>query len=126
MSAWADWSVFHTAFLDELQAKFDGKTLSSTHEKEPDSPSNVELAENDGKVTEAEAMAAESVTEYAKPRIPKGDWTDAQDVDDEQMTHDDIDGEPIENDDVDGEPIDDVDDVDGEVLADDDVDGEPL
>ena len=123
LSAWTNWSVYNTTFLDELQSRFEGREISSAKldESTDTEKQNVEEAneQNLGETSKKDDRVVIST-------VPRGEWKAA-----EQSAADDnddqVDGEAIE--DVDGKAIEDVDgeeleDVDGEAL--DDVDGEAL
>mmetsp|Transcript_28497 Transcript_28497/g.62678 ORF Transcript_28497/g.62678 Transcript_28497/m.62678 type:complete len:595 (+) Transcript_28497:740-2524(+) len=135
LNAWANWSVYNPIFLDELQARFDGKELTPEEENDEavemkaDTEVNVDV---DGKHkaddNNADATVNHNGQASESTRTPKGDWTEVQDVDatvDGEPVNDDVDGEALADDDIDGEALD-GDDIDGEALADDDIDGEPL
>lgn len=139
LSAWTNWSVYNSTFLDELQARFEGRELPSG--KLPDVP---EVEEPMAEMDEKEPSEVDNKEENAViSTVPRGEWKTAEqtaesddDVNKDAGHVDDLDGEEL--DDVDGEHIDDVDgealdDVDGEALEhldgvpiDDDIDGDML
>merc|ERR1740124_1202268 len=136
LSAWASWSVYNVTFLDELQAKFEGRESppspemknDSTHDDTEDEPA----PENTGAVNPEEVEA------------PRSRWVEAKDIEEishsESMMSDneeldnaapfseenscDGDGETLNEDDLDGDVL--AEDIDGEALDDSDLDGEPL
>ena len=124
LSAWANWSVYNPVFLDELQARFDGKELPSTNDD-----SATDVPESDVGISDSaqpHESAEKSEASIAKAQ-PKGDWSEAQDVGagntapvDGKVIDEDVDGEVLEDDDLDGEALSD-DDLDGEALGDDDL-----
>ncbi len=124
LSAWTNWSVYNSTFLDELQARFEGRELPSR--KFPDV---TEAEEPAAEIEEKEPAVTDSTVEEnaVVSTVPRGEWkttehtAESDDVEDNEDVGavDDLDGEEL--DDVEGEQID---DVDGEVL--DDVDGEAL
>jgi len=139
LSAWTNWSVYNSTFLDELQARFEGRELPSGK-----LPNVAEAEEPTSKMDEKEPSEVENKEENATiSTVPRGEWKTAEqtaesddDVNRDVVHVDDFDGEAL--DDVDGEQIDDVDgealdDIDGEVLEhldgvpiDDDIDGDVL
>lgn len=118
LSAWTNWSVYNSTFMDELESKFEGRKIEV----------KVKLNEELDKTEEDEKMAnkLDNMNEdgddknytAAVSTIPRGTWTSAENIDEQHTS--DVDGEVI--DDLDGEVLD---DLDGEAL-DDDVDGEDL
>ena len=112
LTAWANWSVYNTTFLDELKARFEGQEK----EKEVD----INGKSEDSNLGECQNVV--SVGSVDKPQhitlaeAQKGDWSETQ------LGRESLDGVDV---DVDGQPLSD-DDVDGESLAEDDVDGEAL
>jgi len=112
LSAWTNWSVYNSTFIDDLENKFEGREMSThaTHnekEKETESLDEKDREEED-LTTSSKYLAAVSTT-------PQGTWTSTKsNVED---TFDDLDGEAL--DEMDGEELD---DIDGEALG--DMDGE--
>lgn len=112
LTAWANWSVYNTTFLDELKARFEGQEK----EKEVD----INGKSEDSNLGECQNVV--SVGSVDKPQhitlaeAQKGDWSETQ------LGRESLDGVDV---DVDGQPLSDDDD-DGESLAEDDVDGEAL
>ena len=124
MSAWANWSVYNPVFLDELQARFDGKELPSTNDDSATDVPESDVSISDTAQPHESAEKSEASTAKAQP---KGDWSEAQDVGagntapvDGEVIDEDVDGEVLEDDDLDGEALSD-DDLDGEALGDDDL-----
>jgi len=146
LNAWTNWSVYNSAFIDELEARFEGKEI-------PKPKTVAEPAtEPRGELDDKEKNAMQEVKPCFKPR---GGWTDAElipstlpepneentqnqivnakveerTIPDSTSTHPERDGN------FDGEPFDDSSDetppqepreIDGEELVDDDFDGEPF
>mmetsp|Transcript_6803 Transcript_6803/g.18989 ORF Transcript_6803/g.18989 Transcript_6803/m.18989 type:complete len:556 (-) Transcript_6803:887-2554(-) len=129
LNAWADWSVYNPVFLDELQARFDGKEMPSTKGGSAADVPETDVPETDVGISDAAhprdfAEKSEASTIKASP---KGDWSEAQDVGagdtvpvDGEAMGEDVDGEALEDNDLDGEALSD-DDLDGEALGDDDL-----
>mmetsp|Transcript_27026 Transcript_27026/g.46096 ORF Transcript_27026/g.46096 Transcript_27026/m.46096 type:complete len:582 (+) Transcript_27026:404-2149(+) len=131
LSAWTNWSVYNTTFIDELECKFEGREVvpvvkQDQDEEEAESPNADDDGEKEIDATIEEDVAAVSTT-------PRGMWTSASSIDAEgaeKDTIDDLDGEALDDDDLDGESLDEPeiqaleDDVDGEEL--DDLDGDAL
>ena len=124
LSAWANWSVYNPVFLDELQARFDGKELPSTNDDSATDVPESDVSISDTAQPHESAEKSEAFTAKAQP---KGDWSEAQDVGagntapvDGEVIDEDVDGEVLEDDDLDGEALSD-DDLDGEALGDDDL-----
>lgn len=114
LSAWTNWSVYNSTFIDDLENKFEGRKISApvTHspdEKETES-SDAHDGEEEDPTTSSKDLAAVSTT-------PRGTWTSTKS--DVQDAIDDLDGEALG--DIDGEELE---DVDGETLG--DMDGEEL
>ena len=134
LSAWTNWSVYNPVFIDELEARFDGRELPSAklEETTPNEEGNDEEGPPPSEPEEP-ADVADRVTVTG----PRGDWKDvtdepqappapAEDGGDatpsksfEEMetteettmidAESDIDGEPLEDDDLDGESLSDED-----------------
>ena len=126
LNAWANWSVYNPVFLDELQARFDGKEMPSPNNDDSTNGSQLPLLETDVVMSDAAPGEAAKNQEFASKTLRKGDWSEAQDVagnttlDDGAMIDEDVDGEALEDDDLDGEALSD-DDLDGEALDDNDL-----
>ena len=150
LSAWTNWSVYNTNFLDLLECRFEGREYiapKSQHDEKPDENDN-----NNPSDKSIEEISAEQ-EHAAVSTTPRGAWTASQPITsnnlDGEVIDDDIDGEAL-----DGEPLDVVandvarqsdvstvprgqwtsaENVDGDVLDEDidgeeldDIDGEPL
>lgn len=119
LSAWANWSVFDSGFIDELECKFEGKEVKKAEDKKVDETNTTEESEQVGAEAEKETAIVST--------IPRGTWSTAKDDEPETTEGADLDGDPIDGD-LDG------DDIDGESLGDedvgeidrDDIDGESL
>jgi len=148
LSAWASWSVYNVTFLDELQAKFEGRESppspemknDSAHDDTEDEPA----PENTGAGGNPEEAEASEVEEDDEVEAPRSRWVEAKDIEEishsESMMSDneeldnaapfseenscDGDGETLNDDDLDGDVL--AEDIDGEALDDSDLDGEPL
>ena len=148
-SAWSKWGVFDPTYIDDLSARFEGRTvLHCEHDTEA-------VQEKQESVVRAELPVAEKIAESpVDEEKPKGDWTsiavlhesfkDAEQKNPSQSRTDnfavnedddsDADGEPLDEE-LDGTPLKteeedpkheiDDDSIDGEP-CDDDVDGVPL
>ena len=129
LSAWTNWSVYNSTFMDELEGKFEGRKISVSVnvEKELDQEDQDENAvETTSKDGDKVDLASSDKDLAAISTTPRGMWTSAKSVD-ANNSDDDIDGEAI--DDLDGEAFNDLDgeeldNVDGEAL--DDIDGDIL
>ncbi|KAL7543998.1 hypothetical protein ACHAXR_013427 [Thalassiosira sp. AJA248-18] len=137
LSAWVNWSVYNSTFIDELENKFEGREISVAAKL------NTQLDQNDQDENETETLSKDGddkkdltgdIHSAAVSTTPRGTWTTAESLD-AQDAKQDIDGEAIHDssggalDDLDGEVLDDLDgealdDVDGEEL--DDIDGDVL
>ena len=119
LSAWTNWSVYNTTFLDELQCRFEGREMSNVKLSE-------EQEEKDQNEREAESPLVDEVSKQEEQVVvsttPRGEWTSSELIDQQpdDKVLDDVDGEALE--DLDGEELE---DVDGEELND-DIDGDVL
>jgi U2-associated protein SR140 len=130
LNAWANWSVYNPAFLDGLQARFDGKEMPPENYDASKDESKLPPPETDVAMSDAAQAneAAEKKEESARIVRPKGDWSETQEVagstapgdGDEDVIDEDVDGEALEDDDLDGEALSD-DDLDGDALDDNDL-----
>ena len=116
LGAWTEWSVYNPSFLDELEARFEGRPIE-------------EVAANQAENVEEEAkeLVEEEIEEPTGRVIldkPRGDWKEVQEEAEDYLSVEDTDGAPLEPDEVDGTEYDD--DADGEPLTIDDVDGEAM
>ena len=134
LSAWTNWSVYNPVFIDELEARFDGRELPlSTNAK--DVIQDESLEEEKSPHTEIDGMG--DPVDIVTVNKPRGDWkevtdelqvappvnesggsvmckptTDNTEVSVETSAEDDdsdVDGEPLEDGDLDGESIGDED-----------------
>lgn len=118
LSAWTNWSVYNSTFIDELEGKFEGREITVSVKVNKDEEME-EVKNNHANEGGREVNAPDTKDNTtAVSTTPRGTWTSATNTDD-QSGEEDIDGEAIE--DLDGESLD---DIDGEEL--DDVDGEEL
>ena len=124
-SAWTNWSVFNSDFIDELECKFEGREIVVTGKL------NDEQNQKDDDDKETDVQSADAVMKEdrhaAISTTPRGTWTSATNEVDAKDTAEDIDGEAID-DDVDGEALDDLDgeEIACEELIDEEIDGEEL
>ncbi|KAL7533797.1 hypothetical protein ACHAWF_004625 [Thalassiosira exigua] len=133
LSAWTNWSVYNSAFIDELESKFEGRDVTAAAKL---NKVNQEQKVQDKGATEVvgtvsagdveDKATASNQDAAAVSTTPRGTWTSATSIDAHE-SEPDIDGEDI--DDLDGEAMDDLDgealdDLDGEAL--DDIDGDAL
>ena len=127
LSAWVNWSVFDSSYIDELESKFEGRKISVAKiitEEEVQVNESREIESSD-------AVQAEEIDIQAKAStIPRGagfvaiaDQDEKNDLN-RAAVGQDLDGESLDED-LDGEPLSDG-DLDGEPLSDDDLDGEAL
>ena len=106
--AWTDWSVYNPAFLDELEARFEGREIEKSQQEE----------ENEDVDEIIQAQAAEEPEVGAKVILdkPRGDW---KDVNEDEESCPNVEAESngkhtthgIANEDVDGVLIDETDGV---------------
>jgi U2-associated protein SR140 len=142
LAAWTNWGVYDPAFLDELQAGFEGREIVARKVEETANDMidtdmiDTDMIEPEYKMGHA---TTDSTNASAITETPIGDWTtvaadlhepwedgNLADGDPEVPIDDDTDGEPL--DDVqasealqvheDGAPLEDADDADGEPLDD--------
>jgi U2-associated protein SR140 len=150
LAAWTNWSVYDPAFLDELQARFEGRELKPTIVKKE--TSEKESSQEDHGGQNQQTISSDEEAEQAIVTKPQGEWKEASsadqdhnaiDLDDGEETDksslpheeeplgeddgddEDADGVPLEEDDADGAPLEE-DDADGVPLEEDDADGVPL
>jgi len=138
LSAWTNWSVFDSGFIDELECKFEGKEIKKAEVKKVDEAKSKEGSEQQREKTGTDAEPEIAIVST----IPRGTWSTAKDDEPETAEAGDMDGEPIDGD-LDGESLGDEDvgadidqdDIDGESLSSgdlivdedcDDIDGEEL
>jgi U2-associated protein SR140 len=118
LSAWVNWSVFDSSYIDDLESKFEGRKIAVARviqEEEEKVNQSREVESSDTvKVADIEIQEAKAST------IPKGAGFVAIADQDENI---DLNGAEV-GEDLDGEPLDE--DLDGESLSEGDLDGEPL
>mmetsp|Transcript_3710 Transcript_3710/g.5696 ORF Transcript_3710/g.5696 Transcript_3710/m.5696 type:complete len:544 (+) Transcript_3710:663-2294(+) len=133
LSAWVNWSVFDSSYIDELESKFEGRKISVAkiiQEEEVEEEVHVNEATE---IESSETVNAEDIEihDAKTSTIPKGSGFIAVVDEDEKIdlnsaiVDKDLDGEALDDDDLDGEPLSDG-DLDGEPLSDEDLDGEAL
>jgi U2-associated protein SR140 len=137
LGVWTNWSVYNPAFIDELEARFEGRELPAQVE---DVKPEDELEKQ--KSPQSASEDPEDATGNAAAEEPQGNWTEvsedphetapweemrdttlAKRTETQEATpvnhttelvknvhaEDDMDGEPLEEDDIDGESLGDVD-----------------
>jgi len=128
LSAWVNWSVFDTSYIDELESKFEGRKVSIAkviqEEEEEDKGNEPEEMESSdtSNLEDSEIQAKVSTLPRGGGFIAVANQDENNDLygaGDESLD-DDLDGEPLSEEDLDGEPLLDE-DLDGEALDDDDI-----
>jgi len=124
LSAWTNWSVFDSDFIDTLECKFEGREISVTGKvnNEEEQTLNDQEEETPPDSDNKEGLAPVDDKEAPVSTTPRGTWTSATN----DNVDADVDGEAIDED-IDGEAIDDLDgeEIDGEAF-DEDIDGEEV
>lgn len=147
LGAWTEWSVYNPTFLDELEARFEGREIKQekvekVDEKEeekiekPPEPVEIifkaprggwtEVSENDkgGRSDKKESsLLGDKDTDVISQEEPSKDENYSDDKDFDKIEN--VDGDAIDDEDVDGDPVE-QEDVDGEELDGEDLDGEDL
>lgn len=72
LAAWTNWSVYNPNFLDELQAKFEGRSIEALVKKEDE---DMEKTNNESKEQDTEVDVATQVASTE----PVGDWKEVND-----------------------------------------------
>eukprot|EP01083_Nonionella_stella_P019774 54890_1 len=134
LSAWAKWSVYSTAFLDELESLFEGKSIEETKDNanEEGSTNKAEMLSNDSIEvnngdSQQDASTIDKADEVMKETAPMSMWISktedyaGHNKDNDRLVDDDIDGEDLDNEDLIGGLVD-IDDLDGESLHESDID----
>jgi U2-associated protein SR140 len=132
LGAWTEWSAYNPTFMDELEARFEGREIQIAIQHEAQ---DEEVEENNQIKEEAKKEEpAEIITDK-----PRGDWTEVtENADDSDEMQDggakktdfsnvdggsiSIDGEAVEDGNVDGDSI----SIDGEAVEDGNVDGDSI
>ena len=132
LSAWVNWSVFDSSYIDELESKFEGRKISVAKIIQKQEEEEEEQGSEANEMTSAEPIAIEEIEDATKAStVPKGSgFVTVADPDEENdqnsaVVDEDLDGEALDDDDLDGEPLSDG-DLYGEPLSDEDLDGEAL
>ena len=140
LGAWTEWSVYNPTFLDELEARFEGREIELIPEGQKE---EIEQAEEVKQEEEIPSDNAEVIVDQ-----PRGDWKEVSEDADDNYEQDASDGEPLDSDGVEIEDDDgesparedvtqngdwhvknagvdgnDLDDADGEPVDGDDIDG---
>lgn len=130
LSAWVNWSVFDSSYIDELESKFEGRKISVAkiiQEKEEEQVSDTTemktLQTDKGKEIEMHATKTSTVP-VGCGFVAVADQDEKNDQN-SAIIDEDLDGEALDDDDLDGEPLSDG-DLDGVSLSDEDLDGEAL
>lgn len=71
LGAWTEWSVYNPSFLDELEARFDGREVIAEVSKKDD-----EVSEVNDEIGQKEAKPVEIII-----KTPQGDWTEVVESD---------------------------------------------
>ena len=132
LSAWVNWSVFDSSYIDELESKFEGRKISVAKIFQEEEEEEVQVNEAI-EIESSETLKAEDIEihDAKTSTIPKGSgFVTVADQDEKNdlksaIVDEDLDGEALDDDDLDGEPLSDG-DLDGEPLSDEDLDGEAL
>lgn len=116
LSAWTNWSVYNTNFLDLLECRFEGREYVP-----PKSQQIADEADGETKTKEAGAGLEEKTNDEpaAVSTAPRGTWTSSENIAD-----DSLDGEALD-DDIDGEALVDEDNIKGKALDEDGVAAKP-
>ena len=147
LGAWTNWSVYNPVFLDELDARFEGREIKKECAeddemigKEEEPAEEVDVNANVVKVIseqqrqdwtavnhelEETRKDTKEVASSSSQNKESGYVVDSTEAKNSKDVEDEIDGEALEEEDLDGEALED-DDLDGEALDDDDLDGEAL
>ena len=123
LSAWVNWSVFDSSYIDELECKFEGRKLTVgkiiQQEDEEQVKETIEL--------ESSGAVQEDRNDYQICNGPKGagfvliNEQNGNSADNTVIVGNNLDGEELNDNDLDGEPLSDE-DLDGEPLSDGDLD----
>ena len=133
LSAWVNWSVFDSSYIDDLECKFEGRKLPAARvvdeEEEMGDESNKGSESKDIDPSDSNQVEEAELFESKVSTIPRGGGFVAVTKQDEnnlngKSVDDNLNGESVDED-IDGEPLSDA-DLDGEPLSDDDLDGEAL
>jgi U2-associated protein SR140 len=125
LSAWTNWSVYNPTFIDELEARFDGREVAPSAKSANDTAAKSSSPPPNDTDHPDDAPVAETAT-VLKPRgdwkevavdddkvlvrvQPKGVVTVLETMTDNQDDDSDVDGEPLDDDDLDGESLGDED-----------------
>jgi len=127
LSAWVNWSVFDSSYVDELESKFEGREVSAAKVVQEEE----EQVNQSREMESSDAVKARDIGIKAKTStIPRGaGFVAIADQDEKNNPNsaevdEDLDGEPLD-DNLDGESLSEG-DLDGEPLSDEDLDGEAL
>jgi hypothetical protein len=150
LSAWTNWSVYNTNFLDLLECRFEGRDYVAPKLQQNINESDG-LTNNETADLSSDQDAAKNEQEVVST-IPRGAWTTSLPISDDNVDgealDDEADGEALDKaadfekkemistvprgqwtfNDVDGEELDadELDGIDGEALDDEDLDGDAL
>lgn len=103
LSAWTNWSVYNTTFLDQLECRFEGRDFTVSKFDQEKENTGEDMDDVTGQLPESAANEERA----AVSTVPRGQWTSS-----EPISLDNLDGEALEN--VDGEALDEV--IDGAEL----------
>lgn len=134
LSAWVNWSVFDSSYIDELESKFEGRKLLVTKvvedKEEMREESNEGSESKDIESSDSNEVEEAELLESKVSTIPRGGGfvtvakQDETNLNGDASPDENLNSEPLDED-IDGEPLSDA-DLDGEPLSDDDLDGEAL
>lgn len=127
--AWAKWSVYNVAFLNELEALFEGKSIEKEKDENKEETSNEVKISSKEKAIKSECDAGSQVVHEdnfeVKKTAPMSIWVDKTES---EAVNDvvDIDGEDLDEEDIESATMDIDDDLDGESLHESDMDEEDM
>ena len=82
LAAWTNWSVYNPTFLDELYARFEGKEITTATTAQGDSENDA-LTEALQAAKDAETKEAEDIATQVASTVPRGDWKEVEDDEDD-------------------------------------------
>jgi U2-associated protein SR140 len=109
LGAWTEWSVYNPTFLDELEARFEGREIEQIPKEQKEieqipKEQNEEIEQVEEVKQEAEISSGNAEVIVDRPR---GDWKEVSEDADENYEQDASDGEPLGSDEVEIEGDDD-------------------
>lgn len=104
LSAWTNWSVYNTNFLDLLECRFEGREYIPPQSQKCDTQHADDSLHNKAESTPGEQGTTANEAQPVVSTVPKGAWTTSQPI-----VGDDLDGEVLDDDnDGIGDPLDDT------------------